>query len=268
MKRSLFAPFAVFSLASAILLGCGGGGGGGTSGSDGGSSGGRPAGAITTQQIVGVSSGKIRSLGNLAVGDKVNIRSLALYFSQNRYTGGYLETTSDIFVDAPGVATLDGSTLTAVGQGTGTISLVGANGVALGPVAISVEPVGTRISGRVRRVQVNNSSAGIAGVVVKFLNSSGTTVAQVPTGPDGSYQANVPTSATSFIVDLAALPTTFYNQFTYGDLDYTAEPGDSGLCSVPLPALSEGASITLDDAIGYARSSSSPPAPPVSGCQQ
>lgn len=271
MQRTLFAFLTVFTLAFAVLFsaGCGGGGGGGSNGGGGGSNGGRPPGTISIQYIVGTAPGSstTRSIGNLLVGDVVDLRSLAIYTTVNGYSGGFLEDVSGVTVSAPGVATLSGTRLTAIGVGTGTVSLTGADGVVLNGT-ISVSSVGSgpaTVTGRVRRVLSGTTNAGIASALVRFFNADGAEVASAITGPDGRYVANVPSSATTFVADFANLPNSFYNQFTYNGIDYTAAPASGGMCGVPI-SLSAGSSVELEDAIGYRKSSGSPPAPPTEGC--
>ncbi len=268
MHRSLFAPLMVFVLAVAVLFsgGCGGGGGGSSSsgGDSGSTTGSRPSGAIFTQYIVGTASGSStsRSVANMEVGDVINLRSLALYVGVGGYTGGFYEDLTNIVVDAPGVATLDGTTLTAIGVGSGTITATGANGVPLA-VTLTVSSNLASVTGRVRTVQIGSTNAGVATVLVHFLNSAGDEVATVLTGPDGRFQANVPLTATRFVADFGALPNSFYNQFTFETLDYS---GDVNGCSAPLPALSLSSSAATSDSIGYRKGGSNPPPPPPSGC--
>jgi hypothetical protein len=273
MQRSLLASLFVSLLAAAILfsgVGCGGGGGGtgGTSSTSG--STGTPSGAVFSQQIVGITGSSVaRGLGDLAVGDSVDLRSLDLYSEAGTAYG----TLANIALTAsPTVATVSGTTLHAVGVGTATITATNADGTplhdgagnAIGSTTIVVSPVGARVTGRVRGVITTTAAAaGIGTTVVRFFDSGGSVVAETPSGPDGRYQANVPTNAVSFIVDFAAMPNTYYNQFTYGSLDYSATING---CGVPLPTLSVGGSAPQNDAITYRRGGGNPPPPPPSGC--
>ncbi len=272
MQRSFLASLVVSILAACILfsgIGCGGGGTSGGSGTTSGSTG-TPGGTVFSQQLVGITSGSVvRGLGDLAVGESVDLRSLDLYSSA---ATGYGTVANIVLTASPSVATVSGTTLNAVGAGTATITATNADGTALhdgdgNPIAattIVVSPLGARVTGRVRGVITTTAAAaGIGTTVVRFFDSSGSIVAESPSGPDGRYQANVPTNAVSFIVDFAAMPNTYYNQFTFGTLDYSASVTG---CAAPLPTLSTGGSTAQNDVITYRRGVGNPPPPPPSGC--
>lgn len=271
MKRPPNASIVVSLLAATVLLsgiGCGGGGGGGSSssGGSGGTTGTRPNGSIVSETIVGVSNGSTaaRSTANLRTGDVVELKSLALYTSSaNGYEGGFYEGLTNVTLNAPpSVATLVGTTLRAVGPGTGTITATGARGTTL-TVDLVVSSNLARVSGRVRSVQVGTANSSVATAVVRFFDAAGNEVASTISGPDGRYIANIPTSAKSFAADFSTLPNSFYNQFAYNSLDFSA--GISG-CAVALPSFSVNSAISLNDIIAYRKTSSTPPPPPPDGC--
>lgn len=273
MQRSLLASLVVAIMAVAVLftgVGCGGGGGGSSSGGSTSGSTGTPGGIVFSQQLIGVTSGSVaRSLGNLVVGEDVNLRSLDLYTSAGTAYG----TVANVVLTAsPTVATVEGTTLHAVGEGTATITATNADGSplhdrdgnALGATTIVVSAEGAKVTGRVRGVITTTAAAaGIGTTVIRFFDAGGSVVAETPSGPDGRYQANVPPDAVSFIVDFAAMPNTYYNQFTYNSFDYSASVVG---CGAPLATLTTGGSTAQADAIPYKRGGSNPPPPPPSGC--
>ena len=109
---------------------------------------------------------------------------------------------------------------------------------------------------------------GVAGATLKFLGASGTeTVATATVGADGTYQANVPVTATRFSLDVASLNDVngkplYYNTYSFG----TDTSGDAlyyitgTSCAAPLPS-----GAALGDVVFFPVASGViPPAP--TGC--
>lgn len=271
MTRPLTSIVAVVLLAFVSLLSaCGGGGGGGGGGTDGGN---QPSGTIylPSLRIVGTASGSAsaRSLDNLVVGDRVDVRALAIYLTTTVPTYGgaaYQSDVGNITLNADSsVATLDGSTLVARGTGSGTISLSSNGQTLIANVQVSSN-LGT-ISGRVRTVSNQVDEPGIATVPVRFADSSGNIVATVYTGPDGRYVAHVPAGTAVFYADFAGFTNSYYNVFEYDSNTYTYDSA-TGRCGVTLTGVTAATNRTLDDSIATTKASSSgPPPPPVTGCR-
>lgn len=261
MRRSLLSPTLVFLLAFLVLLaggaGCGGGGGG--SSSNGGNNGGSTGVAALT--LVGTASGSdvTRSLANTVAGEQIVLRALV---RDSSGVASFVPLSNVEFNVPAGVATYDPATntITAVTPSGETYTIRGtANGTTV-TAPFHVDDARAGVSGIVR----TESGTGVPGTQVKFLSASGSTVATAPVGPTGRFQANLPATATMFVIDVTSVNTRFYNQFGYGALDYSA--GVEG-CGAPLPSLTVGTTTPLpNDAVLYAHSASSPPPPPPSGC--
>jgi len=84
---------------------------------------------------------------------------------------------------------------------------------------------------KIRQVRVlgtvldgSNNAADLAGAQVEFFDQSGTLVDTVTVQFDGSFRASVPTITTQFTIFGDSLPDTFYHSFSYGGLQYDANP--------------------------------------------
>ena len=233
-------PFFFVPLAF-LVAGCGGGGG-------------TPApdpNPGTGLRIEARSGGAVFDLANLLVGDTVELRivgrNAAGAPASTPLTGGVST--------APASLAITGSTARAVAAGNGTLS-VAYRGTTLTTAFRVVDPgTGTLLRGRVRA----DDGTVPTGVIVRFLDFRGTVVGTQTIGSDGTIRAIVPPSATD--LDLEFPDTRFYEQFGFGDNDYSPSlcPG-----SAALPTLVAGGAVTLSDIVVYSRSSTSVPPPPPS----
>lgn len=115
----------------------------------------------------------------------------------------------------------------------------------------------TRLNGT---VVIDGTTTGVSGVRIVFYNAAGNPVGSVTSNSSGVYTYDVSPSATTFFVDGTTVNrTTFYGSFYYlGDsFQYSLSS-----CKAGLPALTSGATISLQE-IGLPAQGSPPPPPPT-----
>jgi hypothetical protein len=276
----LTAPIAL--LAIAIGSACGGGGGGGTGGGGTGTVG-YPADIAAAAFFKGTAT-PASGLGTgsdpyiLVPGDSVQLQ----LWGTNSITAKpqQVSAANYSFVSpspSTSVATLSGSgVLTAVGASSGTytvsISWQGGSGYSAGSSSFvfEVASAGAKVSGTV----IDTTKATVSGVFLRFYNSSGVELMETETGSDGTFTANVPTGATTFLADASGLTgctgysasaACYYTEYEYNSLYYSQI---SSTCYTPLPTLSTGRTVALpEQVILLPTDDASNPPPPPTGCQ-
>ena len=241
MFRFFSAFLAVLLLLSTVLFGaaCGGGGGGGGGNDDDDSD-------NTVVALVGVATGsQTRSLANTLTGETLAVRALVVDTSGV----GRLVSVSNLRTTAPAsVATVSASagTITAVGSSTALYSVTARVSGQNVSSSLAVSEAGTRVS-TTGLVRLQDGTV-VAGATIQFLNASGVALATTISGADGRFQANVPTSATQFSVDITALKKSsgqslYYSTYAYGPDNY--EPSFAN-CGTPLPSPFSGGALPSD----------------------
>lgn len=251
----IFVVLAIF----AIVIGCGGGGGGGgCTGADCGGTGG----TYTVIRLVGVSGGNFVDPQNLSPGQSVQLE-LVGFDKTNKMTvlGASGWTTT-----APSsVATVSGSgVLNAIAANPNTFNVSATYSGRSYSSALGVHNNIAYVTGNVRTA----SGAAVAGAYVLFFDAPPFTsgahiVGRTLVNQDGSFRAQVVTTAQSFALDTVANLTNYYNIFNYNGSDYTlATTG----CYAPLPNLTTGQTVSLSsDIIATPKKAGGPPPPPP-GC--
>jgi hypothetical protein len=201
---------------------------------------------------------------NIEVGDTVQF-VVATYDSSGNRT----------VQDVTGWTTTDGSGSVGILQNGGSLTASASSSLsfvasvvydgATYSVAYKVNPNQVRVAASIQ-VQLNDLNTPVAGIRLKFFNTSGSQVGAAVSTFDGNVLASVPASATGFIVDETTIDTTkYYSYFTYGNASYSPLVSS---CSAPLPSgLSNGTTANLTSPI-FLLSTGSPPPPPPSGCTQ
>jgi hypothetical protein len=112
------------------------------------------------------------------------------------------------------------------------------------------------------RVVVDGTQSGIPGVIIGFYNSSGSEVARATTNISGNFSGQVPISARRWHVIPTSLTASYYKQYTYAGIRYSALVPT---CTVPLPTLTAGVPYNLPGLVQIP-STTEPPPPPPNGC--
>lgn len=252
MKRLLYIALVVVI---AVVLGCGGGGGGG------GGTGSNPTtgttGAITSVTLEALFAGTqaTPNTAELAAGN-----TLTLELIGTESSGDQVLLSGSFSTSAPSsVATVSGSQLKIVGGSSGKQYTV--SGVYKGStyqISFTSTPATAQVSGSIR----DENDVNISGAEVEFFSSAGTLVGETTSNSTGQFEANVPTSAVGFSVQLSSLSSTYYNQYLYNSLGYTITVGN---CLTSLPKLTLNKTTSLPYQIVAIPISLGAPAPP-DGC--
>lgn len=244
-RFSLPLATAIFALICWTLTACGGGGGGGGSTPGG-------AGTFVEAQVNGLPA----DLNNLQVGDAANIQVAAYDELGNRVV---LAVSSVVTTDAlNAVSTVSGTILNATGTNG---NLYGLTAVSTGTpytATFRVKPVQARVKSS---VVASGTAAPLRGIRLLFFASGGINVGSVFTQFDGTFNASIPSNATSFTIDSTTIPSKYAKQFSFNGKSYV-----TGLsCAAPLPTLTNGTTLTLPGNLALYPSSAGPPPPPT-GC--
>lgn len=246
MKNQLSFLFIVAALV-ALVLGCGGGGGGGPI---------DPGNEFRSIKIVGVLGGKYIDPQNLKPGQNVQLQLIGI--RENNSVS--VLSAGNWTTDAPAsVATVSGSgSVSAISATTGSYfvrtTYRGDNYTA--PFGVK-NNIGT-VTGFVR----NSSNEPIGYGVVEFYDASGDRVGQTRVNTDGTFVAQVPATAVSFLHNPTDL-TGYYQQFLYNGGEYTMGVND---CRATLPTVTVGGTVSLaSDIVVRVNNPNSPPPPPP-GC--
>lgn len=256
MKSNLLAKVA-FLVVLCVLWACGGGGGGPITGG--------PVGPVTGVRLEAV----LVSTGNLI--DPLNV--FANEQIQFRLTGIDEGTVGNPRVVLPGTSwTMNGSPAGTL-QSNGSLQANAAGSNATGTVSSSYE--GFTYSAAVKVVSPLAVVTGVGrlqngvptrGVILKFINASGTVVGQGAVAADGTIRISVGTSAIKFTADFSSVDpaAVFYvRQFNYNGADYATSVAG---CTATAPSLTNGVTTPLaTDVVFYASSGGFPP-PPPDGC--
>jgi len=203
---------------------------------------------------------------SLRVGDVVRLRITGRN-NDNEYVAADGVSWSTNAPANIATVTSDGilSAISATGGQTYTITGRYNNQNYTAPLRIRAD--GAFVVGRVR----NSLGNGVPDTRVLFYNAAGNQVGSAYASPEGSFRAAVGTDAVRFAIDLEVADpvpggrpnaTAYHRQFGYGDNEYL---GNEPTCRAPLPALTEGATVSLTADVVPTLRTSSPP-PPPSGC--
>ena len=234
---------AMGALALAVVIGCGGSGGGGSTTDSGGSS------AATTVEV--------RDSENYALGQS-SLRQGETYSAilWGRDTSGAI-----VFASPSNWRTTASSAIASVApNGAITVNSGGsiplsANGGESTRTYVAVSTGGV-VRGRVRKTD----RQGVPDAVIRFYDSAGAVRVTTTSGSNGSFRAVIPGTVRTFLVDVSGLSSKYYNQFGFGDKEY------SPVCSdyrAPIPTRTGSKIITLSsDAVVTRKSADDPPPPP------
>jgi len=246
---------------AALVIGCGGGGGddGGnpTTGTqtNGNSTNGTSATDIRVEGVLSANQNQVVDLENLQPGDQLQLQLWGRRTTNNEPT---VVPSSNWSTNAPSsVLTVSSSGLLQVnGVGSG-VYRVTANGGAYS-ANVTVKSDQAVVKGLVR----NTEGVGVPRARIRFYRGDGVQLAEAYTGSNGTFQAAIPTDASGFLVDMTERSATYYNQFGYGQNDFSI------ICpanKAPLPALTNQSNVSLNPpAIVVTRKSTgqNPPPPP------
>ena len=235
--NSLNVRIAAFFLLCLTFLACGGGGGGGNGG--------------------GGNVSVILTPSTATVGPNGQVPMAAVVTGSSN--GDVTWSTTNGTITPTGIGT---ATYTAPnGDSTATITAtsVASSGATDNSVVTSQSGLAT-VTGRVVR---QNTSTGLANVVIEFRDAGGSTVATATTNAFGQFGGGTPPTAVRFHVRNTTVPAGYYRQYIYNSLRYATT---ITTCSAPLPALTAGTTTALLTNIGMPLSSGPPP-PPPNGCQ-
>ncbi|MDX2064537.1 MAG: hypothetical protein SFX74_02220 [Fimbriimonadaceae bacterium] len=168
--------------------------------------------------------------------------------------------TTDFSTTAAGsVATITSAgAFTAVGANSGTFQIRAGDGAQTLNFRVSGGAV-ARVRGQVR----NDDNQGVPGVRVATYTSGGTVTGGMFTGSNGSFQLNVPTTTTGFLLDMETIVSRYYNQFGYGSNEYSVVCPDF---RAPVPALTNGVTTALPGTPIITRKVAGTPPPPPPDC--
>lgn len=112
------------------------------------------------------------------------------------------------------------------------------------------------------RVQQNDTSGGIAGVVIDFYDIGGTVVGTATTPSSGNFTLAISPTAVTFQVRPASISSGYYKAYKYNTKHYAPLVLS---CRGPIPALTAGTTTNLVTPIVLSRTYEAPP-PPPDGC--
>ncbi len=244
----------LFGLLPIVLAGCGGGGGNPGPGTPDVSQ----LADVRVDAILASSRASIDAT-NVFPGESVRFRLTGIA------TGGARQ-----YVDVAGFTT---DAPAAVGTIT-SAGIFAANGASDAPYTVRTTLGGVTYSGTVRvvnpvRVLTGRvrlvTGAGAPRVGVRALSAAGAVVATGFSTSDGTVRLAAPPAARRLTLDFSSVDPNgrFYvRQFAYAGIDYSTVVAG---CTAPLPDLSTGTTVALQDLVVYSLSVSSPP-PPPDGC--
>ena len=265
------AAILITAVLAIVIFGCGGSGGGGSTSSTA-SNGTTGVGTETDILVVALFSGTQSPASPFVIQNPptLNFQLVPGDVSQVEVTGvnSITQQTSvlpatNFSIDAPStVATISSSgVLTAKGSSPSTVYHVSAtySGTVYTSDFQVINP-SAKVAGNV----TDTSGNEVPGMVVDFYNSSGVLVAQTEVGSDGSFIANVPSTATSFALDSTTLSQNgYYTEYELNNFYYSAT---SQSCYTSLGTLTVGKKTTLASAIQVLPVNSGEPPPPPTGC--
>lgn len=123
--------------------------------------------------------------------------------------------------------------------------------------------IGSGLARVTGRIITSGTAIGIQGLRVTFHSSNGAMLGQAVSGADGTFQADIAPTATSFNLDPASITSAYHRYFIYGTASY-APNIDS--CRAPLPSLTVGQATALPGGNIRVPLSVEPPPPPPTGC--
>jgi hypothetical protein len=240
MKHKVFGVgFLVFLLA--VIFGCGGGGGGGSAGPTTTTTTGTVTMTISPSKITLPPSGSTTFTASVSDGTGVTFTKSGGTLAVTGLTAKYTAPT----VLGPYTVT---ATSTAHAGLSATADVTVSNSVVAGEATLS----GT----------VADENGGLTGITIIFYSSGGTQLATATTTTNGAFTVTLPTSAKSFNLEASTINTVNdYSQFEFGTTWYS--PTISG-CNAPVPALTNGETLTLG-AITLSSTANPPPPPPNCG---
>lgn len=242
---------AMGALALAVVIGCGGSGGGGSTTDSGGSS------AATTVEV--------RDSENYALGQS-SLRQGETYSAilWGRDTSGAI-----VFASPSNWRTTASSAIASVApNGAITVNSGGsiplsANGGESTRTYVAVSTGGV-VRGRVRNTDGQGvDGQGVPDAVIRFYDSAGAVRVTTTSGSNGSFRTVIPGTVRTFLVDVSGLSSKYYNQFGFGDKEY------STVCSdyrAPIPTRAGSEIITLSSDAVVTRNSAGDPPPPPPNC--
>ncbi len=248
-------------VAIAVVLGCGGGGGGASTTGGGGSTGTAPA---AGQYLEFLKNGNKVDPLNLAVGDSLVVQ----YVNYDQFGTRTQLTASGWAVTGSGAGsavTISGTgTLNVVSQPPGYVNVRGTATVIGQPKTLNqdvrVAPnTSTKVSGRLLG---NNTSTGVAGIQLEFVDNAGNVVGAALSDSTGRFTGTVLNSARFLRLKPATVPAAYFAAIKYQTIDY-AVTGNS--CLLPLPTIVNGLTATFPASIYIPRQADGPPPPPT-GC--
>jgi hypothetical protein len=233
-------------VALAVVIGCGGSGGGGSTTDSGGSS------AATTVEV--------RDSENYALGSS-SLRQGETYSAilWGRDTAGaivFASPTNWRTTASSAIASVAANGAITVNSG-GSIPL-SANSGASTRTYLAVSTGGV-VRGRVR----NTDGQGVPDAMIRFYDSAGAVKVTTNSGSNGSFRAVIPGTVRTFLVDVSGLSSKYYNQFGFGDKEY------STVCSdyrAPIPTRTGSEVVTLTSDAVVTRNLAGDPPPPPPNC--
>ncbi|MGI8923035.1 MAG: hypothetical protein ACR2HJ_03185 [Fimbriimonadales bacterium] len=247
----LFALLSVL-LAAIFVASCGGSGGGGGGG------GGGPYSSVRVE-LPG------RDPLNIVVGETVRFE-LAGY---DEFTGerDVLQATSWSILDNPNVGTINANgQFTAALPGNARIAATWNGTPPAMPLRITVRPQGlARLTGTVRNA---SGGAGVGGVQVIFFNQGNAEVGRATTMSNGTFLAQVPTTATTMNLAENTLSGRWLKQWEYRGMVYQAGnsiPNCHATFVVSNPPLNGGETDDIPDPLRVFSLGTPPPFP--DGCK-
>ncbi|MFM9874319.1 MAG: hypothetical protein ACKVQS_12745 [Fimbriimonadaceae bacterium] len=249
-------------VALVVVLGCGGGGGGAsTTGGGGGGTGTAPS---AGQYLEFLKNGVKTDPLNAAVGDTL----VAQFVNYDQFGTRTPLAVTNWSLTGSG----SGSSVTVNGAGIvnilsappGYVNLAATAQVVGQPKTLNqdirVAPAtGTFVAGRVLG---NNTSVGITGVQLEFVDVGGNVVGAALTDSTGRFSGQVGNGAVKLKMKPSSVPVAYFASLKYQSVDYAIS---GNACLLSVPTIVPGSTATFPSSIFIPRQVDGPPPPPT-GC--
>lgn len=248
-------------VAIAVVLGCGGGGGGTSTTGGGGGTGTAPA---AGQYLEFLRNGSKIDPLNASVGDTLVVEFVN-YDQFGTRTPLAANTWTLTGSGSGSAVTLSNSGILVINSAPPGYVNVAATAQVVGQPKtlnqdVRVAPnTGTFVSGRLIG---NNTSVGVAGVQLEFVDNGGNVVGAALTNSTGNFLGQVGTGATRLKLKASTVPQAYFAAIKYQNVDYAIS---GNACLLALPTLVPGQTAAFPSSIFIPRQADGPPPPPT-GC--